>query len=122
MGLIRTTIDIPFIRNGMPYGPITFEAATPDGAIVFNSGRTYAGLVRANLDGAVLATATVTRIDDFNVTISLTDTQVATIVTGLTFSASFDGVLSSVCFIELIRTDTTPDEQVGAILKIDVVK
>lgn len=122
MGLIKTTVDIPFIRNGMPYGPLTFEGANPDGSIVFNSGRTYSGPVRARTDGSVLATATVTRVDDYNVTISLTDVQVAAIVAGLTFSNGSDGLVSSHCFIELVRTDTTPDEQVGVILKIDVVK
>lgn len=99
---------VPRIPDNYPWS-ITIPIA---GA--FPSGGTWACQCRLTSDGAVLATATVTRVSDDEATISLTGVQTAAIWAAVAATATPDPDLPAILVggpvtFDLVRTDVTPD-------------
>jgi hypothetical protein len=87
----------------------------------FVSGRTYTGLCWERTSTAKLADATITRVSDTSATISLTNVQTATF-SALPFSpdVNMGGIGAATVLIDIIRTDTTPDQPADIMLVVPV--
>lgn len=121
MSLIRTTIDMPFLRKGTAF-LMTFEVESADGSVVVpSSGLTLSCPVKSTTMGSTLASATITRVNDTTVTISMTSTQVDAVCAGLTFSQS-SGIFSAKCVMEVTFAYSSPAQTIVVIVQPDVVQ
>ena len=121
MSLIKTTLDMPFLRKGTPF-LLTFEVESSDGStVVPSSGVTLSCPVKATTTGPTLASATITRVNDTTVTISMTDVQVNAVCAGLVFSQK-GGVFSATCVMEITFAYTSPAQTTVVIAEPDVVQ
>lgn len=114
------TVDITPIRVGLPWS-ITLELLTDAGAAdnVFTLGRTFVGRCWRGGSASVLATATVTRISDNVATITLSEAQTSAL-SSLPFKPDADGVGVAPILIDIIRTDTNPDEAIDVLIAAEV--
>lgn len=121
MSLIKTTLDMPFLRKGAPF-LLTFEVESADGTIVVpSSGLTLTCPVKATTTGSTLASATITRVNDTTVTISMTSGQVDTVCAGLNFTQK-GGIFSATCVMEITFAYTSPAQTTVVIVEPDVVQ
>ena len=118
--MATTTQDIPPIRVGRPW-LMTIELLTDSGAPdpVFTAGRTFVGKCWRGDQSASLADATVTPVTTNVASISLTASQTATF-SALSFSTDADGLQTSRIQIDIIRTDTDPDEAIDLLISAEV--
>lgn len=92
-----------------------FEVTRADGTPIFTSSTTWTAPVRADPNQPVLTTLTsangqILRVDDDTIDI---------VISG-TLSASWGDY--STIYLDLIRTDTDPDQHIGVRISIPVVK
>lgn len=103
-------------------------AATVSCDGLFPSGSTWACDIRATSAGSVLASATVARIDNDSVTVSLTGAQTTAVWAGVSSLAAphptFVAVpiAANAVTADLVRTDQTPDRHSNVFLAIDVLQ
>ncbi len=119
-GLISTSKETPPIRLGYPW-TLSLEFSGPTGGDVFPSGATYSAIYKARSSGSVIVTGTVTRDSSTVITLALTVSNIATIVAALQFTQQGPFDIASV-LIEVVRTDTDPDETTGIFIEQKVLK
>jgi len=118
MTLITESVSVNPIYTGNEWTvTLTFDSAA---GVIFPSGGTFTMDFRKESNSSALVTHTMTRINDYSASATLSDTNTNSIEAGLTFELC-DRVYTSKCFFAVKRTDTSPDKVIITGL-IDVVR
>jgi hypothetical protein len=118
MTLIKEAVAVNPIYTGNEW-TITFNFDIAAG-VIFPSGGTFTMDFRKESNSSVLVTHTMTRIDDYSASATLSDTNTNSIEAGINFTL-VDNIYQGKCVFAVKRTDTTPDKVI-AIGLIDVVR